>query len=39
MAESRLRCVGTSLFLKNRYGVGYHLTLAKVTTRRWRRAL
>jgi ABC-type multidrug transport system ATPase subunit len=31
MAEGRLKTVGSSLFLKNRYGVGYHLTVAKTT--------
>ena len=29
MAEGKLRCVGTSLFLKNHYGVGYILTIEK----------
>jgi ABC-type multidrug transport system ATPase subunit len=29
MAEGRLMCSGSSLFLKSRYGVGYHLTLVK----------
>ncbi|XP_065052485.1 phospholipid-transporting ATPase ABCA3-like isoform X1 [Rhopilema esculentum] len=29
MADGRLRCCGSSLFLKKRYGVGYHLTLVK----------
>ena len=29
MAEGRLKCVGSSLFLKNKYGAGYHLTIAK----------
>lgn len=27
MALGRLRAVGTSLHLKNRYGVGYHINL------------
>ncbi|TMW56586.1 hypothetical protein Poli38472_006596 [Pythium oligandrum] len=27
LAEGELRCVGSSLFLKNRYGVGYRLSL------------
>ena len=27
----RIVCVGTSLFLKSRYGVGYYLTLVKDT--------
>ncbi|KAM7436905.1 hypothetical protein ABFA07_013407 [Porites harrisoni] len=29
MADGQLRCCGSSLFLKSRYGVGYHLTLVK----------
>eukprot|EP00048_Salpingoeca_helianthica_P013325 m.199375 g.199375 ORF g.199375 m.199375 type:complete len:1762 (-) comp15490_c4_seq21:19-5304(-) len=29
MADGVVRCLGTSLFLKGRYGVGYHLTLVK----------
>lgn len=29
MAGGRLVCLGSSLFLKNRYGVGYNLTFAK----------
>ena len=31
MAQGRLKCVGSSLFLKSRYGVGYNLTLIKQT--------
>ena len=27
ISRGRLRCCGTSLFLKNKFGVGYHLTL------------
>lgn len=27
LSQGSLRCYGTSLFLKNRFGVGYHLTL------------
>ena len=27
IAKGRLRCVGSSLFLKNRFGIGYHLTV------------
>lgn len=27
MSKGRLRCCGTSLFLKNKFGLGYHLTL------------
>lgn len=29
MAEGQLRCVGSSLFLKKAYGVGYNLTIIK----------
>jgi len=29
MAEGQLRCVGSSLFLKKEYGVGYHVTIEK----------
>jgi ATP-binding cassette subfamily A (ABC1) protein 3 len=29
MAEGQLRCVGSSLFLKKKYGVGYQLTIEK----------
>lgn len=29
MAEGKLRCVGSSLFLKKTYGVGYQLTIEK----------
>ena len=29
IANGRLRCVGSSLFLKSHYGVGYHLTFVK----------
>ena len=31
MAEGRLICVGSSLFLKNRFGVGYNLTIVKTS--------
>jgi ATP-binding cassette subfamily A (ABC1) protein 3 len=31
MAEGRLRCVGSSLFLKKQYGVGYTFTIVKDT--------
>ncbi|XP_028556093.1 ABC transporter A family member 1 [Dendrobium catenatum] len=33
MANGGLRCCGSSLFLKNRYGVGYTLTIAKTSSR------
>jgi ABC-type multidrug transport system ATPase subunit len=29
MSAGRLRCLGSSLFLKNKYGVGYSLTISK----------
>jgi len=29
ISKGRLRCCGSSLFLKNRYGVGYSLTIVK----------
>jgi len=29
MAEGDVQCTGSSLFLKNRYGVGYNLVIAK----------
>ena len=29
MARGSLMCIGTSLFLKNRFGLGYRLTLVK----------
>jgi ATP-binding cassette, subfamily A (ABC1), member 3 len=31
MAEGKLICLGSSLFLKNRFGVGYNLTIVKKT--------
>lgn len=31
MAEGGVQCTGSSLFLKNRYGVGYNLVIAKVS--------
>lgn len=33
MANGTLRCCGSSLFLKNRFGVGYTLTIAKTSPR------
>ena len=30
MAEGRLQCVGSSMFLKRKYGVGYQLSIVKV---------
>jgi ATP-binding cassette subfamily A (ABC1) protein 1 len=32
MAEGELRCCGSSMFLKNRYGAGYNFTLVKEQT-------
>jgi len=32
MAEGQLRCAGSSLFLKRKYGVGYQLTIIKKST-------
>lgn len=29
MSEGKLRCCGSSMFLKSRYGVGYYLTMVK----------
>ena len=29
MGEGKVQCCGSSLFLKNRFGVGYRLTLNK----------
>ena len=29
MAEGKVECTGSSLFLKKRYGVGYNLVIAK----------
>jgi ATP-binding cassette subfamily A (ABC1) protein 3 len=31
MAEGKVVCTGSSLFLKNRFGVGYNLVIAKKT--------
>lgn len=31
MAEGEVQCTGSSLFLKNRYGVGYNLVISKKT--------
>ncbi|XP_071796832.1 phospholipid-transporting ATPase ABCA3-like [Asterias amurensis] len=32
MANGELQCFGTSLFLKKKYGVGYHMTIAKANS-------
>jgi ATP-binding cassette subfamily A (ABC1) protein 3 len=29
MANGEINCLGSSLFLKNRFGVGYNLTMVK----------
>jgi ATP-binding cassette subfamily A (ABC1) protein 3 len=31
MADGVVQCTGSSLFLKNRYGVGYYLIISKVS--------
>ena len=31
MADGKIKCCGSSLFLKNRYGVGYNLIISKTT--------
>jgi ATP-binding cassette subfamily A (ABC1) protein 3 len=31
MAEGDVQCIGSSLFLKNRYGVGYNLKISKIS--------
>lgn len=31
MAQGKIRCLGTSMFLKNRFGAGYKLTMVKKT--------
>jgi len=31
MSEGQLRCVGSSLFLKAKYGIGYNLTMVKAS--------
>ena len=33
MNQGKIVCLGTSLFLKKRFGVGYNLTLAKKSSR------
>ena len=37
MAEGKVECAGSPIFLKHRYGVGYQLTMEKhqVTPRSW----
>ena len=37
MAEGSVQCCGSSLFLKNRFGVGYNLVLAKIQGSRIKR--
>ena len=29
MADGEIKCCGSSLFLKNKYGVGYHMVMVK----------
>lgn len=29
MAEGNIKCCGSSLFLKSKYGVGYHMVMVK----------
>ena len=29
MTQGKLKCVGSSVFLKNKFGVGYNLTIVK----------
>ena len=29
MTEGNIKCCGSSLFLKNKYGVGYHMVMVK----------
>lgn len=31
MSDGKIQCCGSSLFLKNRYGAGYNLTIQKLT--------
>lgn len=32
MANGKLTCLGTSMFLKNKFGVGYNLAIIKAST-------
>ena len=32
MASGKVQCYGSSLFLKNRYGVGYHMVMVKTSS-------
>lgn len=32
MSDGKLMCTGSSLYLKNKYGVGYNLTFSKLNT-------
>lgn len=32
MGEGKLKCCGSALFLKNKFGVGYNLVIAKKDT-------
>ena len=31
MAQGQIKCLGSSLFLKKRYGVGYNLVMSKIS--------
>jgi ATP-binding cassette subfamily A (ABC1) protein 3 len=33
MSEGRLVCLGSTIFLKNRFGVGYNITVVKKDTK------
>jgi len=37
ISHGKLRCVGSSLFLKTKFGDGYHLTLVKEKSKSTRR--
>jgi ATP-binding cassette subfamily A (ABC1) protein 3 len=32
MARGKISCVGSSIFLKNKFGVGYNMTIVKSNT-------
>ena len=34
LSKGRVQCVGSSLFLKSRFGVGYHLNISLNSSRR-----
>ena len=35
MSDGKLRCCGSSLFLKSKFGIGYHLTMTRASSNRW----